>query len=185
MLEVDLRNRWIAGVLAWLLPGAGHFYQRRFAKGGLFCVCILGTFFFGLAIGGGHVVYASLARNDIRWQYFCQVGVGLPALPALAQNRQIRAGKPPLLGWDFMTPPQEVLPNDFDELASWHEQYHTYYELGTLYTMIAGLLNILVIYDAVAGPFLPISEAESQAQPKRGPPGRGGGGDKPQPAKST
>ncbi len=33
-----------------------------------------------------------------------------------------------------------------------HRQLHRYFELGTVYTMIAGLLNILAIYDAWGGP---------------------------------
>ena len=54
-IEIDLRDPLIAGVLAWLWPGAGHLYQRRYAKGMLFMVCILGTFFFGLVLGEGKV----------------------------------------------------------------------------------------------------------------------------------
>ena len=50
-IEIDLRDPLVAGVLAWLWPGAGHLYQRRYAKGMLFMVCILGTFFFGLVLG--------------------------------------------------------------------------------------------------------------------------------------
>lgn len=166
-IEIELRNPFAAGILAWLIPGAGHFYQRRFAKGALFFVCILGTFFFGLAMGGGRVVYASLAKNDVRWQYFCQVGVGAPALPAILQTRRANAGKPPLFGSDIMRPPQlSGDPQRYDELAQWHDDYHTYFELGTLYTMIAGLLNILAIYDAACGPFVPGTEEE------RGPPGK-------------
>ena len=38
--RIDLRNRPLAALLAWLVPGAGHFYQGRHAKGVLFLVCI-------------------------------------------------------------------------------------------------------------------------------------------------
>src|SRR5688572_21691707 len=147
-IEIDLRNPVAAGVLAWLCPGAGHLYQCRYAKGMLFMVCILGTYFFGLSLGGGHVVYASLAKEDVRWHYFCQIGVGAPALPALLQTRLVRAGKEPLFG-GIMAPPRNVTNSDNpdsvrrDELAQWHMRYHSFFELGTLYTMIAGLLNIL------------------------------------------
>ena len=50
-LEIDLRDPWLAGLLAWLVPGAGHLYQRRTGKGLLFMICILSTYFFGLALG--------------------------------------------------------------------------------------------------------------------------------------
>src|ERR1700754_3289915 len=87
-IEIDLKDPRLAAFLAWLIPGAGHIYQGRTGKGILFFVCIVGTFFYGMYIGGGHVVYASTAdvfsRQFLdRWQYVCQLGVGLPALPAL------------------------------------------------------------------------------------------------------
>lgn len=173
-IEIDLRQPIVAGVLAWLWPGAGHLYQRRYAKGWLFMVCILSTFFFGLSLGGGHVVYASLAKEDQRWHYFFQVGVGVPALPALLQTRRVRQGQEPLWG-GVMAPPRNVTSRDDphlvqqDELAQWHEKYHAYFELGTLYTMIAGLLNVLAIYDAYGGPVLMVAESDPQ-KPKPGPP---------------
>ncbi|GIW93981.1 MAG: hypothetical protein KatS3mg110_2022 [Pirellulaceae bacterium] len=152
--QVDLRNPVLAAILAWLWPGAGHLYQRRYAKGWIFMAAILVTYFWGLFMGGGHVVYASFSKEDRRWQYFCQLGVGLPALPALVQTyRVFKLNKPPLFG-DFMAPPHPVIPNFDDQLAEWHRTYHQFFELGTLYTMVAGLLNILAIYDAYAGPFI-------------------------------
>jgi hypothetical protein len=39
-----------------------------------------------------------------------------------------------------------------DELDLINKQLHRFFELGTVYTMIAGLLNILAIYDAWGGP---------------------------------
>ena len=67
VIEVDLRNPALAAFWAWIWPGAGHMYQRRYAKGVLFMVCILSIYFFGLSLGGGHVVYASWTKNDKRW----------------------------------------------------------------------------------------------------------------------
>ena len=39
-----------------------------------------------------------------------------------------------------------------DQLSIWHRQLGRWFEVGTLYTMLAGMLNVLVIYDAWAGP---------------------------------
>jgi len=151
-VEIDLRQPGLAAFWAWLWPGAGHLYQRRYAKGILFMVCILSTYFYGLALGGGHVVYASWKPPERRWQYFCQVGVGLPALPALVQSRRM-ATKRPLLFKGMMAPPRyEPRMGGLDDLSQWHLQYKLLFELGTLYTMIAGLLNVLAVYDAYAGP---------------------------------
>jgi hypothetical protein len=164
-IDVDLRRPGVAALLAWLWPGAGHLYQRRYAKGMLFMVCILTTYLFGLTLGKGHVVYASWAKNDRRWQYLCQLGVGLPALPALLQNRIVREGGEPLFGGWMAPPSQPVDPDNEDELARWHEQLADRFDLGTLYTMIAGLLNVLAICDAYAGPFLASVKEEKSDKP--------------------
>jgi len=167
-LEVDLRNPALAAVLAWLWPGAGHLYQGRNIKGVLFMVCILATYFFGLVLGQGHVVYASWQKSDRRWQYVCQVGVGLPALPALIQNRLVRSGKEPLFG-GIMAPPNVVREDLPDELAEWNKQLSNKFDLGILYTMVAGLLNVLAICDAFAGPFVPAPDEEKAPDPDKPP----------------
>ncbi|MEZ6109312.1 MAG: DUF6677 family protein, partial [Pirellulaceae bacterium] len=64
---VELRDATWAALLAWIFPGAGHFYQRRFVKAGIFSITILATYIAGLVIGGGQVVYASWRPNDYRW----------------------------------------------------------------------------------------------------------------------
>ena len=162
--EIDLRQPGLAAFWAWLWPGAGHLYQRRYAKGILFMVCILSTYFYGLAMAGGHVVYASWNKADRRWQYLCQVGVGLPALPALVQARRVATGGKPLLK-GVMAPPRLEPYSNVDELSQWHLNYQLYFELGTLYTMIAGLLNVLAIYDAYAGPVLVSSDEKDDKPP--------------------
>src|SRR5881394_3468410 len=113
VVEIDLKDPRLAAFLAWLVPGLGHMYQGRTGKGVLIFVCIIGTFYYGLYIGGGRVVYASTA--DVfskqfleRWQYICQVGTGLPALPALVQRERLREQKAPIFGDNFMRPPREI-----------------------------------------------------------------------------
>jgi hypothetical protein len=158
-LEIDLRDPPVAALLAWLWPGAGHLYQRRTGKGLLFMVCILGTYFFGLALGEGKVVYASWNQIDRRWQFPLQLGVGLPAAPAVAQSLTVRGGNPPMLN-GLMAPPK-----DQATLSAWHKDLNMRFELGTLYTMIAGLLNVLAIWDAYGGPVI-----TEPGKPERGPP---------------
>ena len=162
-VPVNLKSPWIAAIYAWLWPGAGHIYQGRYAKGILFMVCVLSTYFFGFALGEGRVVYAAL-KPDIRYAYFAQVGVGIPALPAMVQTHRFRNGKGPLFGIDRMTPPSTQ--NGADTLATWHDELKGFFEIASLYTMIAGLLNMLAIYDAFAGPVFP----QPDEKKKRGPP---------------
>ena len=174
---IDLKDPVLAAFLAWMLPGLGHLYQKRFAKSVLFFVCIIGTFLFGLylgssnavvkgqKIGWGRVVYWSWRNQhgttQKRWHYFCQVGVGLPAMPAILQSMRMRDGKQVL--WDgFMAPPRIAPPTEAERLADpnngqptlslLNDELNRYFELGTVFTMIAGLLNILAIYDAWGGP---------------------------------
>ncbi|MBI1345747.1 hypothetical protein GC163_05605 [bacterium] len=86
------KNAVVSGVLAYLIPGAGHFYQGRWFKGLIYFVCILGTFFGGMKLGEGAVVY-HLPNNrfGISLNYLAQVCVGLPALPAVYQTRRAKS----------------------------------------------------------------------------------------------
>jgi len=169
-IQVELRDPRLAAFLAWLVPGAGHFYQGRIGKGILFSVCILGTWIFGMYLGAGRVVYLSWKPDDIRWAYFCQVGVGLPAMPAMLQFIHSRRNprSEPLWG-GIMAPPVPAkvrTHNDQGDLHFWQKDLAHYFELGTVYTMIAGLLNVLAIYDAYGGPLLVISEEEEEEAEK-------------------
>lgn len=162
-LHVDLRNPGVAAFWAWFWPGAGHLYQGRTAKGLVFMVAILTTYFFGLAIGKGNVVYASFRYEDWRLQYICQIGVGFPALPALVQSVRVANGQKPLFEKSrFMAPPSQFRTNDDDDLSKWNKRPGMSFEMGTVYTMIAGLLNILAICDAYAGPLLMSSDEKKR-----------------------
>jgi hypothetical protein len=164
-LRVDLKNPGVAAFWAWFWPGAGHLYQGRTAKGLVFMVAILTTYFFGLAIGKGNVVYASFRADDWRLQYVCQVGVGLPAIPALVQSFRVAQRQQPIAIFGnkrFMAPPAQVRGGGGDELSEWHKRPAMSFEMGTVYTMIAGLLNILAICDAYAGPLLMSSDEKKR-----------------------
>jgi len=184
-IDVDLKDPRLAAFLAWLVPGLGHLYQGRTGKGLLFFVCIVGTFVYGLYIGEGRVVYA--ATTDVfsrkfldRWQYICQVGVGLPALPAFVQTWRAESGRGPLLGLEHKRPPHQSPrytsedqsgnkvqhPN---ELAKWQHDLADRFELGTVFTVIAGLLNILAIYDAYGGPLIIPPQDDKKKSPSKPP----------------
>jgi len=190
-IAVDLRDPRLAAFLAWLWPGAGHFYQRRFLKGFLFMICIMGTFIYGMFLGQGRVVYASFRTNDFRWQYICQAGIGTPAMFAMIQKVKTDGGGDPFfvlaerypenyedpnnenqlrefeiidkpedfegktIKDGFMAPPYIVTdPNQNDVLGMWHASLKQGFDVGTIFCVLAGLLNMLAIYDAFAGPLL-------------------------------
>ncbi len=173
-VTIDLKDRTLAALLAWLIPGLGHFYQGRTAKAVLLFVCIMATFSYGCYLGGNdkvgyaRVVYVSFRPGDRRWHYLCQIGVGLPALPALVQAARVRQGYAP---WTlFMAPPRlaedSLDPPTLDRL---NYELNVYFDLGTIFTMIAGLLNILAIYDAYGGPVLPEKKPTESNDPAQTP----------------
>lgn len=172
---IDLKDPYLAAILAWLVPGLGHVYQGRTGKGILFAVCILSTFVFGCYLGSAQelgvarVVYASWRPGDHRLYYLPQLGVGLPALPALIQAMRDRQGRAPLFG-QFMAPPRlggdRLDPPTLNRL---YKDLGRNFELGTLYTAIAGLLNVLAIYDAWGGPVAAARRKSDDESPDSAP----------------
>lgn len=164
--DVPLKNRSLAAFLALLLPGLGHVYQGRTGKAILYMSCILGLYFVGFALGEGQNVYwawVSPLRDTERFRlhYLGQFWVGLPAWPALIQATLIHYGQVPLFN-GFMSPPlldpsmqgelRDVMQEVARRINALHQKYGGLKEIGDIYTTVAGLLNILVIYDAFEGP---------------------------------
>jgi hypothetical protein len=269
MARLNLRNPLLAGILAFLVPGLGHLYQRRIFKAGLYAVCILTIFFTGLRIGHGQVVYFQWTAPESRtFAYLCQFWVGLPALPALAQaklrsnqafdegylatslvvdcegtldgvdgpvqgrltvdadsggggrlstakfrGRAIQGGAEirlegtltnctfdPQVGpsprrgflgyfesgggpqgrfqgsfsrpvWDWYGAPLfDVDSSRANSLDRAHRELGSRFELGVVYTMIAGLLNLLAIFDAMFGPAYGDDESVSKEADSPGAP---------------
>lgn len=179
---IDLRTPAVAALLAWLVPGLGHLYQGRTAKGGIFMGALLTVLVAGLWLGEGRVVYASWRSGEARLAFLGQAGVGVVAIPALVQAWRLGASHEPVLGGTWLAPPlhagQYVTPRyadsvergerdlpdgafvdspplavaTFDQLSLWHRRLGRFFEIGTLYTALAGMLNLLVVYDALSGP---------------------------------
>jgi TM2 domain-containing membrane protein YozV len=187
---LDQPTNPVAAVLSYLIPGLGQIYQGRIAKGILFFICVYTLFFAGVYLGSGTVrlkrgeeietytvasnVYLPdtadqnnpfnlprLAANLYnRPQFAGQFWVGIAAWPAIWQylnySPQQKHGDP-LLG-DFERTPSEAALNAV------HTSGDKLLELGWVFTVIAGVLNVMVIYDALAGPaFLPAGEDDKVA----------------------
>ncbi|MFV0445825.1 MAG: DUF6677 family protein [Planctomycetaceae bacterium] len=91
--RINLKEPIFAALLAWLVPGAGHFYQGRTFKGAIYSVCILGLFLSGWAMADWSAVQPPDVRNPganktLLLKYTAQLGVGLPSLFGLAQSRR-------------------------------------------------------------------------------------------------
>jgi TM2 domain-containing membrane protein YozV len=167
-----------AAVLSYLIPGLGQIYQGRVGKGVLFLVCLYGLFFYGMYLGSWKNVYIpDIARMEPNWennnwhlrsrplanlynrlQFAGQFWIGVAAWPAVFQyaNYDPNDQRGPLFG-TFDREPSERLTNDLIRDSDKH------WDLGWIYTVIAGVLNILVIYDALAGPAFAARPSQAQA----------------------
>lgn len=165
---------YVAGLLSYLIPGLGQLTQGRVRKGLLFLISLYALFFYGMYLGRWQNVYLpdnnreerglSRLASDIysRFQFVGQFPIGMVAWPALYQYYVYDpdAKEPPLHSW--MRPPSMERINELqrDGDKTW--------DLGWVYTVIAGVLNVLVIYDAIAGPAF----REVKASPPPGTPAK-------------
>lgn len=162
-----------AAFLSFVIPGLGQILQGRIGKGLLFFVGVHGLFFYGQFLGQWQNVYfgdtATPGQLGGTWprvivnlynrpQYAGQFWVGVAAWPAIyhywndppTESPQHRAAiaQPEKLSWLQRT--QYAVPED--RLNDLQRDGDKRWDLGWVYTVIAGVLNVLVIYDALAGP---------------------------------
>lgn len=198
---IDLRDPGVAALLSWLVPGLGQLYQGRRLKGRVFMAALVGILLAGLWIGGGKVVYCQWRPGARRLEFIGQAGIGAVAIPAVIQAWSLAGAGRPVLPGGLFAPPlvrnQPVSPayadrleraepgmtfssvaaggrctSGVDQLSLWYLQLGRFFDIGTLYATIAGLLNLLVVYDAWAGP---LRDAETTKESAAGAPRRGRG----------
>lgn len=149
---------YVAALLSYLIPGLGQLTQGRVRKGLLFLVALYALFFYGMYLGKFQNVYlpdnnpgaptVNRLASDVytRFQFVGQFPIGMAAWPAVYQYYVYKDAdqNPPLHGW--MRAPT------IDEINTLQRDGDKTWDLGWVYTVIAGVLNVLVIYDALAGP---------------------------------
>lgn len=168
-----VKHNWLAAFLSYLVPGLGQIYEGRTGKGLLFLVCLYTLFFYGQALGSWRNVYlpdnVALERehqrdlNDsailkllprgiatslyFRPQFLGQFWIGAAAWPALVQYENYDKSQPhgPIFG-NYQRAVEE------NQINAMQRDGDKHWDLGWVYTVIAGALNVLVIYDALAGP---------------------------------
>lgn len=143
----------VAGILAIILPGAGHWYQGQAKRGILIGAGILGLFFGGTLIGGIDVVDS---KQDRLW-FLGQVLVGPVALATdYVHQHHFKALDP------TTRLPRSPMPDEVKDPQSgaWvkgppgsrppiSKSLGKMNEIGTLYGTVAGMLNLVVIIDAL------------------------------------
>jgi hypothetical protein len=156
-----------AALLSYLVPGLGQIVQGRVAKGVLFLVSIYGLFFYGMFLGSwSNVFLADTAAKAPAWNlprwinnlynrphFAGQFWVGIAAWPAIWHYNHQQPDQPrgPISDRKDFFAKFEAAPSE-SELNDLQRDGDKHWDLGWVYTVIAGVLNVLVIYDALAGP---------------------------------
>jgi len=135
----DPKRVALACILAWVVPGSGHFYLGKRTKGAFFLCIVAAMFAVGLLLDGR--VY--LANRDQPLSYlatFANASLG----PLDMLGRQISYQR-----IIYISPPetdrasfQDVLERTRARILSVTNEY------GTTFMLTAGLMNILLILDA-------------------------------------
>jgi hypothetical protein len=162
-----------AGVLSYLVPGLGQICQGRLSKGLFFLVSLYGLFFVGMYLDDWKAVYIPDARHNAgklpnwvnnlinRPQFLGQFWIGVAVWPAIYHYNQTPPRDEPAGSfWQQL----EQAPKE-DEINQLIRDSDKTWDLGWVYTVIAGVLNVLVIYDAFAGPAM--ASAEAEVNPRR------------------
>ncbi len=117
----------LTGLLAWIVPGLGHLFIGERTRGLIFMVTISATFWAGIAIGGAG---STIDPQHRKLWFTAQLLTGGQSLVAVALHQKAIAPYPP-----SSKPPV---------IGHWLS-----IDVGTHYTGVAGLLNLLVILDAI------------------------------------
>ena len=118
----------VVALAGWLLPGAGYFLIGQRARGLVVGVTILALFTLGMLIGGLKVVEASKADY-------------------LAAPLQAIMDRPWFVG-QFFAGPISMIISSVGRNEWFMHSHARLNEIGTLYTAVAGMLNLMAVIDA-------------------------------------
>ena len=113
-----------AGILAWILPGAGHFALGHRGLGLVFFCAISFAYLTGVAIGG---VKSSVNPRENKWLFLAEMGIGGYTTVFFFWSSSLSVPQEP--GYVSFFPESDV---------------------SQIYLAAAGLLNVLAILDALS-----------------------------------
>jgi hypothetical protein len=83
------KNPYLVGVLAWLIPGAGHWFLGRRRQAVIMGVSIVATFVLGVLLGGIEMIGP---QASVPW-FLAQILTGIPAIIGVVlQNPNLPPG---------------------------------------------------------------------------------------------
>ena len=127
-----------AAIAGWVLPGLGHLLIGDVLRGLILATAITLLWLGGLLVGGVNVVQVRDADGNFRPWFLGQMLVA-PSLAVEYTHDSYRAQ------YDGTDP----LPDADGTLPAYTPSYGRVHEIGTLYTALAGLLNLLAIVDVI------------------------------------
>ncbi len=114
------------GLLAWVLPGAGHWITGHRGMAAVFFIAITFPYWTGVAIGG---VKDSVNPVTNSWLFLAELGCGAYTGIGYVMSRSLPT-----------VPPTEYSP---------YISYYPESDVAQIYLAAAGLLNVLAILDAL------------------------------------
>jgi TM2 domain-containing membrane protein YozV len=142
---------FVALLLSWLVPGAGHLYLQRRARGLVILVVIAATFWSGVAIGG----VMTVDYQNERWWFTAEMLTGIHGIVGWARQAAVydRLAADPEIG--AAPAPGTALRTDWayrvDRKLAAEGKALAYPtdNVARAYAGTAGLLNLMCMFDAV------------------------------------
>lgn len=152
----------VVALASWLVPGLGYLLIGERARGYIAGITILVTFLLGLLIGGIRVIdvpgydiankYRPTSRDD--------------ATPAIKTNPVGEVMNKPWYIAQSLAGPINIVATVASVHTPDHPSTARIFDIGTLYTAIAGMLNLLVIIDSAYRATYPNLDAETSPESK-------------------
>ncbi len=162
----------LAILLAWIVPGAGHIYLGRVKRGIIILATIAATFWAGVAVGG----VMTVDRHEERWWFVAQMFTGVHGLASWQRQEAIQKDLEKYL--------DEKLTNNLAQNESVRNAYTDQWlqeecpegrvalvgssnTFARAYTCVAGLLNLMCIFDAAMLAFMGMQGEQTAADDKK------------------
>ncbi|MBL7133112.1 MAG: hypothetical protein ISS78_03355 [Phycisphaerae bacterium] len=149
---------YLAAILAWLVPGAGHIYIGRRARGIIILVTIAATFWTGVAFGG----VMTVDYHNQRWWFVAEMGAGIHGLASWYRQDVVYEKLRADMLNDRQFRSQLASSQSRADLSLLHQTYMDKVmqaggvalvapteTIARAYSGIAGLLNVMCIFDVL------------------------------------
>ena len=133
----------LALLLAWLVPGAGHMYLGRYVRGLILLLTISGLFWSGVAMGG----VLTVDYEAERWWFIADMFAGVHGLVSYYRQKNVYEAlrrDPEVV--QSAGPTEAVIDKRLNDKGL--ALVHPVDNIARAYAGIAGLLNLLCMFDA-------------------------------------